>query len=133
VLLMIDPAKGGQARISDDDYIEGAPELVCEIAASSVAIDLHAKLNVYRRNGVKEYVVWVIGSEELRWYVARGGQFELLAADADGITRSLAFPGLWLDANALLARNMARVLDVLRLGVASKEHEAFVKKLNPTS
>ena len=27
-LLFIDPARGGQARISADDYLEGAPELV---------------------------------------------------------------------------------------------------------
>ena len=30
---------GGQARISTDDYIEGAPELVVEIAASSATYD----------------------------------------------------------------------------------------------
>jgi Uma2 family endonuclease len=31
---------GRQATISEDDSIEGAPELVIEVAASSVAIDL---------------------------------------------------------------------------------------------
>ena len=36
-VLMIEERCGGQARLSDDDYddyIEGAPELVAEIAAS---------------------------------------------------------------------------------------------------
>src|SRR4051794_37723460 len=33
--LMIKPECGGRARITDDDYVEGAPELVAEIAASS--------------------------------------------------------------------------------------------------
>lgn len=31
-----------------------------EIAASSVAIDLHAKKQAYRRNGVKKYIVWQV-------------------------------------------------------------------------
>ena len=42
VLLQL-PDKGGQARISEDDYIEGAPELVVEIVTSSAAYDLHQK------------------------------------------------------------------------------------------
>src|SRR5262245_6609192 len=33
-LLFIEPARGGQCRISEDDYIEGAPELVAEVSAS---------------------------------------------------------------------------------------------------
>src|SRR5437016_4743729 len=53
-LLLIDPARGGQARISADDYVELAPEFVAEIAASSAGFDLHTKLHVYRRNGVRE-------------------------------------------------------------------------------
>ena len=56
--LMIQPEHGGQARISEDDYVEGPPELVAEIASSSVSYDLGKKLNSYRRNGVLEYVVW---------------------------------------------------------------------------
>ncbi|MFB2935282.1 Uma2 family endonuclease [Aerosakkonemataceae cyanobacterium BLCC-F154] len=59
-VLIITPEAGGQTRLSEDDYIEGAPELVVEIAASSVAIDLHAKKQAYRRNGVKEYIVWQV-------------------------------------------------------------------------
>jgi Uma2 family endonuclease len=43
-LLLIDPACEGQARFSPDDYIEGSPELVAEVASSSVSYDLHAKL-----------------------------------------------------------------------------------------
>ena len=38
--LLVDPRAGGQARISADDYVEGAPELVAEIAASSASYDL---------------------------------------------------------------------------------------------
>src|SRR5712691_7161754 len=75
-LLLIDPARGGQARISLDDYVEGAPELVGEVSASSVSYDLHAKLNVYRRNRVREYVVWRVLDQELDWFVWREGQYE---------------------------------------------------------
>ncbi len=37
-VLLIEEQYGGQARLSEDDYVEGAPELVAEIAASSAAI-----------------------------------------------------------------------------------------------
>jgi len=38
-----------------NDYIEGAPEFIAEVAASSAACDLHDKKRAYRRNGVQEY------------------------------------------------------------------------------
>ncbi|OCR02378.1 hypothetical protein BCD67_01385, partial [Oscillatoriales cyanobacterium USR001] len=44
--------QGGTSRVSEDDYVEGTPELIVEIAASTVSIDRHQKLQVYRRNGV---------------------------------------------------------------------------------
>src|SRR5947209_6675585 len=53
--LIIDPKCGGQVRFSDDDYIEGAPELIAEVASSTVSYDLGKKLHVYWRNGVREY------------------------------------------------------------------------------
>ncbi len=55
--LLIDPERGGQTRLSKDGYIEGAPELVAEVASSRASYDLHDKQNIYRRNGVREYVV----------------------------------------------------------------------------
>ncbi len=128
-LLMIDPARGGQARISDDDYVEDAPELVGEIAASSVSYDLHTKLNVYRRNGVRQYVVWRVEDGQVDWFVLRQGQFQRQAPDEDGLLRSDVFPGLWLDPAALVAGDMARVIAVAQQGVASDEHQAFVRRL----
>ena len=38
VLLRIEEEAGGQSRVSDDGYLEGAPELVVEVAASSASI-----------------------------------------------------------------------------------------------
>ena len=78
--LMIKPERGGQARITDDDYVEGAPELIAEIAASSVSYDLGKKLHAYRRNGVREYVVWRVQDREIDWFVLRERKYEPLAA-----------------------------------------------------
>jgi Uma2 family endonuclease len=130
-LLLIDPARGGQARISADDYIEGAPELVAEIAASSASFDLNTKLTVYRRNGVQEYIVWRVLDGEIDWFVLRQGQYVRQVPDAQGLLRSDVFPGLWLDATALVQGDLARVLAVVQQGVSTPEHAAFVGRLNP--
>jgi Uma2 family endonuclease len=45
--LIVRPRYGGQARISEDDSIEGAPELVAEVAASSASIDPGDKQDAY--------------------------------------------------------------------------------------
>jgi Uma2 family endonuclease len=129
-LLLIEPARGGQAVIDADDYIQGAPELVAEVAASSASYDLHAKLNVYRRNAVREYLVWRVLDRVVDWFVLRGGQFVPLAADG-GLLKSEVFPGLWLDPEALVRGDMVRAMAVLQQGLGSPEHAAFVARLNP--
>lgn len=128
-LLMIEPERGGQARISADDYIENSPEWVGEISGSSVSFDLNTKLHVYRRNGVREYVVWRVDDRHVDWFVLQGGEFQRLAPDEDGVLRSRVFPGLWLDAAALVRGDMARVLAVVQAGLASPEHAAFAERL----
>jgi Uma2 family endonuclease len=130
-ILLIDPARGGQARISSDDYIESAPELVAEIAASNVSYDLHSKLAVYCRNGVREYLVWRVQEGQFDWFVLRNHQYDRLTPDSAGIVRSEVFAGLWLDVEALLQGNLAQVLAVVQQGTASPEHAAFVARLNP--
>ncbi len=129
VYLLIDPARGGSAKIDEDDYINGAPEFVAEVAASTVSHDLGPKLNAYRRNGVGEYLVWRVQDAAIDWFVLREGRFDRLLPDADGVTRSVVFPGLWLDTVALLAGDLARVHAVLRDGLATPAHSAFVAKL----
>ena len=47
-LLRIEPATGGASRVSEDDYVEGAPEFVAEVASSSASYDLHDKMDAYR-------------------------------------------------------------------------------------
>ena len=68
-LLRIEPAAGGRSRLSADDYVEGAPELIVEIAASSASYDLHDKMRAYRRNGVPEYLVWRVYENQFDWFV----------------------------------------------------------------
>jgi Uma2 family endonuclease len=133
VVQFIDPGKGGQARISADDFIEGAPELIAEVAASNVSIALNAKLNVYRRTGVREYIVWRVLDQEIDWFVLRDGRYDRLRPDADGVYRSEIFPGLWLDTAALLRGDLAGVLALVQRGIASPEHGAFVGRLNDAS
>lgn len=128
-VLMIEERAGGQARLSEDDYIEGAPELVAEIAASSAAIDLTDKKRAYRRNGVCEYMVWQVFEQKLDWFALDTGDYVALPVDGEGIIRSQIFPGLWLAPKDLLAGNMQRVLSVLQAGLASPEHAQFVQSL----
>ncbi|MDY6782044.1 MAG: Uma2 family endonuclease [Cyanobacteriota bacterium] len=120
---------GGQSRISGDDYIEGAPELVVEIAASSAAYDLHEKLQVYRRHRVQEYLVWRVYDGQFDWFRLRQGEYVRLEASEEGIICSEVFPGLCLDKTALLAGNLRAVLTVLQQGISLSEHEQFVKSL----
>lgn len=120
---------GGQSTISEDDYVEGAPELVVEIAASSASLDLGEKLNVYRRNQVQEYLVWRVYDREFDWFRLQDNQYIQLSADDEGVLRSTVFPGLWLDRAALLEENLSRVLRVLQRGLATPEHQVFVEQL----
>ncbi|MGH9846557.1 MAG: Uma2 family endonuclease [Blastocatellia bacterium] len=128
--LRIDESLGGQSRISEDDYIEGGPELVAEIAASSAPYDLGEKLRIYRRNGVREYIVWSIEDQQLKWFSLEAGEDVQLNPDENGILRSRVFPGLWLDVEALLSGEMANVLSTLQQGLASPEHGDFVRRLS---
>jgi Uma2 family endonuclease len=128
-LMFIEPQCGGSVRISEDDYIEGAPDLVAEVAASTASFDLHTKLRVYRRNQVREYMVWRVLDRTIDWFVLREGEYVPLPLDSAGCYQSEFFVGLWLDAAAMTRSDLAGVLKVLQDGIASPEHAAFVDKL----
>lgn len=121
--------EGGTSRISEDDYIEGAPEFVVEIAASSASKDLHDKLRAYRRNGVQEYLVWQIYEQQLNWFSLQAGEYVLLAADNQAVICSQVFPGLWLAGAALLQSDLAAVINCLNQGLQTVEHATFKKRL----
>lgn len=129
VVLLIDAKAGGQSRLDEDEYIEGAPELVAEVAASSASIDLHDKKRVYRRNGVQEYIVWRVLEKQLDWFSLEAGEYLPLEANAAGVIKSRQFPGLWLSVAALLSGDMVAVLATLQEGLQSAEHQEFVQTL----
>jgi Uma2 family endonuclease len=122
------PQFGGKTKVSESGFIEGAPELVAEIAVSSASYDLHSKLNVYRRNRVEEYIVWRVWDGAIDWFVMRDERYELLELK-DGIYRSPQFAGLWLESAAMLQGDLAKVMSVLQQGLASPEHGAFIERM----
>ncbi|MBW4524408.1 MAG: Uma2 family endonuclease [Phormidium tanganyikae FI6-MK23] len=130
VALFIEPEYGGQVRISSDDYIEGAPELIAEVAASSAAYNLGDKKKAYRRNGVREYIVWQMFENKLDWFVLQDDEYVTLLPDETGIIRSRVFPGLWLSIEALLNGDMLQVMAILQQGLNSPEHQAFIQELS---
>jgi len=127
--LVIDAASGGRATITEDDYLEGSPELIFEIAASSAAYDLHDKKHAYRRNGVQEYIVWTMDPKQVQWFRLHEGVYVPLLPGEDGIIRSEVFPGLQLDVQALLADDGVRMMTTLQEGIRTPEHAAFVERL----
>jgi Uma2 family endonuclease len=104
----------GGPHLTDDGYVEGAPQLVVEVAASSVSYDLHDKMEAYRRNGVREYVVWRVLDDAIDWFRLRDGAYVRLEPDADGVIESEEYPGLRLHLPSMLAGDRAAVLGWLR-------------------
>lgn len=120
----------GQTSINDNGFLVGPPELVADVTASSVSYELGPKLDAYRSNGVQEYLVWRVFDHEIDWFRLRDGEYVAVEADERGVTRSEVFPGLWLDRAAMLAGDMRQVLAVLREGLATDAHRAFVEQLS---
>jgi Uma2 family endonuclease len=128
-ILRLEPECGGSSRITEDGYVEGAPELVVDIAASSASYDLHVKLNMYRRNGVQEYMVWQVHDRKIDWFSLQSGKYLSLLPDDRGILRSQVFIGLGLDVKALLNGDIAKVFATLNEELSTTEHQAFVVQL----
>lgn len=128
-VLLIDSRNGGATRLSDDGYIEGAPEFVAEIAASTATIDLRDKKRVYRRSNVKEYLVWQVIDRRIDWFSLQEEEYISLLPDAAGIIQSRVFPGLWLAVSALLDGDMSSAIATLQTGLNSDAHQEFVQQL----
>ena len=124
-------SSGGRTckRVDVDDYVEEAPELVAEISSSTVKVDLGAKFRVYQRTQVREYVVWRVLDKAVDWFVLRQGKYDRLQPGPDGILKSEVFPGLWLDAEALVRGDLAGVLAIVQQGISSPEHAHFAAEL----
>ena len=128
-LLRLPERAGGNSRVSRDDYLEGAPELIVEVASTSASHDLHDKRKVYRRNGVREYLVWLVREKRILWFVLEEDDYQLLQPATDGLLRGRIFPGLALNVQALLDGDLARVLADQQRELGGGEHRRFVEAL----
>jgi Uma2 family endonuclease len=133
VMLRIESGSMAGTKLGTKNMVEGRPELVAEIAISSAAYDLHEKKAVYQRNRIPEYIVWEVMDSRIHWFALKGRDYVQMKALADGITRSRAFPGLWLDLPGLLAGEEKEAFRVVEKGLKSAEHKAFVRKLAASS
>lgn len=124
--LRVLPEFGGQSRTTPDDYVEGGPELLIEVAISTRSLDLHAKRRVYQQSGVKEYLVAVPLAETMFWFDLEQDREQ---ESTDGIIRSRQFPGLWLNPTAIWQQNHDAAMATLNQGLASPEHAEFVDRL----
>jgi Uma2 family endonuclease len=107
------PEHGGVTRVNEDGYLVGPPELIVEIAVSSTAIDLRDKRRAYCRNGVREYLVWVVSEKRVEWFILEDDEYVPQQPDAQGLLHSRVYPGLRLPVASLLACDTARVLAAL--------------------
>jgi len=127
--LRLEPEHGGTSRIAEDDYLEGPPDLVVEISASSDSYDLGDKRRAYERSGVREYLTLQVYERRVEWFFLRDGVFTLISPGEDGILRSELFPGLWLNPELFWAGDLAGLLSTLQQGLASPEHTEFAARL----
>jgi Uma2 family endonuclease len=130
--LFIGIRSGGQCRFNDRGYPLSAPELVAEVSASSIERDSGPRFEMYRSFGAQEYILWAVDEQRIYWYRLRGDVYELLPMDEEGVIRSEVFPGLWLNARAMLEQRGADVYATLHSGMATEEYRHFKASLRTT-
>jgi Uma2 family endonuclease len=124
--LSILPDHGGQTRVTEDEYISGAPELIAEVSLSRETIDLGAKREDYEKAGVLEYLVVALQEQAIHWFDFRAGN-EI--RPRKGVYRSRVFPGLWINGPALLSGDGPALMRTLQEGIATPAHARFVQRL----
>ena len=129
-VLRIEENKDGNSWVNENDYLEGSPELVVEIASSSSSYDLHDKLELYEQKGIQEYIVWRVLDNQIDWFGLENGKYKKFTADKGGIIESDVFPGLRLNVEALLNDDLQKVSADLQKGLKSKKYKDFVEQLS---
>jgi len=127
LLLLYSSAAGGSSRYDEEGNVTGPPEMVVEVANSTRSLEMHAKLWAYRESGVREYLVLCVEEREIHW--SHFPSKRELKPDKAGVWKSRVFPGLWVDGPALFDEDAAKLVETVRLGLASPQHAAFVRRL----
>jgi Uma2 family endonuclease len=127
LILRLLPEYGGLAKLDEDEYLVGPPELVVEVAYSTRAIDMNRKRQDYLAAGVQEYLVLCVEEREIHWFHFPSKR--KLKADKAGLWKSRVFPGLWLDGPAVVDCDSTRLVAALQKGLATAEHADFVRRL----
>jgi hypothetical protein len=122
------PEYGGKSG-EEGPYGSGAAEFIAEISASSIARDLGPKFQLYQETGVREYLTVLVEEEEVRWHRLVSGRYRRISPGKDGVLRSVVFPGLWLNPDALFAADITKLLATLQEGLISEGHAKFVQRL----
>jgi Uma2 family endonuclease len=119
---------GGQSRV-EGAYPVGAPELIIEVSHTTGSMDAGAKLKLYERSGVQEYLIVRPKSKQIAWRELAEHKYRDLSASVDGIFRSNVFPGLWLNPDALWKRDLNALSATVCNGITSSGHTSFVRQL----
>ena len=106
----------GQTHFDEEGYIIGAPAMIVEIAGSSASYDFGEKRDVYEAAGVGEYLVFETIEGRIDSWRLESGRFVAVQPDG-GIYKSVLFPGLWLDADALRSANAPKFIETLQRGM----------------
>ena len=130
-VLRLHPSRAGSSWLDDSGCLQGVPELVVEIAASSAHLDAGEKRDLYERIGVPEYILWRTLDDSIDWWSLVDGTYQPLPMDAEGVIRSDIFPGLWLHVPGMIQGNIRLTTGILEAGLASAEHKYFASRLNP--
>ncbi len=130
VLMFIEPAAGGQSASGEKDYLYGAPEFAAEISHTTVHFDKEEKREVFERAGVLSYLIWDTENSRIDWLERQSAKDKFTALTTeDNIYQSAVFPGLWLNAQAMLEGRYQEVVATLQKGLDSAGHADFVARL----
>jgi hypothetical protein len=130
---------GSLTRVNEAGYLAAPPELIVKVAAISASIDLRDKRRACCRNGVREYLVWLVAEPRLEWFCLEDDDYRPQLPDAQGVLHSRVSPGLRLPVAPLLAGDTAKVLAALtgHEPLSTKPPETSVKSedtgSNPTT
>ena len=126
--LRILPAHGGRTK-DQGNLNAGPPELAIEVSVSSLNFDLGDKLTMYELEKVQEYLIVDVKNQQIHWHQLVDNKYQRLEPDDAGVLKSIVFPGLWLNGQALFDHDTSLLQSVLQQGLHSPEHTEFIERL----